>query len=357
MSPSLIDNFAPPDEAPNVYPDVRKFSTSEYLCQEFVRLGFEAEVAGMFLVMASREGQLCFTVETETSFTSRVASRILSQKSFARDLFVKAGLCVPEGYAFGKNEKDRALRCLKKMGAAVIKPANGRKGRGVTVGATEESFEEAWSAALAAQSKPGLTFKHRVLLERQVVGSEARYLVVDGKCVAVSRRLPPSVVGDGTSTVRELVHQKNEWRKLNPNLGHRPILIDGSRERVLASQGLDLASRPTLGLRVLIDWKANISTGGESVDITVTTHPDLKKAAETVSTIIPGLDVVGIDIIAKDHRSSVESPEYAIIEANSRPGVGAHHFPVYGQPVNVCRLIAESCARRMGFDFPQELAS
>ena len=99
-----------------------------------------------------------------------------------------------------------------------------------------------------------------------------------------------------------------------------------------------------------IDWKSGLSTGGTSHDITSIVHDSMKRVAERVASAIPGLDVVGVDILARDHSAPAETNEYAILEANTEPMLGGHRFPMYGRPINVHRLVAESCMRRMGYD-------
>jgi D-alanine-D-alanine ligase-like ATP-grasp enzyme len=332
-----------PDGERNDYPSVKKFSTAKWLAVEFHALGFTTKIIGKSYLIATREGKMCCAVETETSFISPVARRLVLRKDYTRELLVSEGLHVPEGYVYRRSQKKQALKRLKAMGSAVLKPVDGQKGRGVSVGVTPEQFEVAWAAAVAST-------RRGVLLERQAIGSEARYLVVDGSCVAVVGRIPPIVFGDGVSTIRELLNERNNRRRLNPNLGHRPILIDAHREAILRSQGYDLGSIPAPDERVIIDLKAGISTGADSQNLTDRVHPSMKAVAERVAAAIPGLDVVGVDIISEDHCAPAQSGRYAIIEANSKPGIGGHLFPAYGTPVNVCRYIAESCARRMGLE-------
>jgi D-alanine-D-alanine ligase-like ATP-grasp enzyme len=180
-------------------------------------------------------------------------------------------------------------------------------------------------------------------------GHEARYLVVDSKCVAVAMRVPPFVIGNGTETVSKLIATKNEVRSNNPHLRDRPIFVDEYRKLILKSQGLNIESVPEAGRRVIIDWKSNASTGGETTEITEFVHPSMKRVAERVAKAIPGLHVGGIDILAKDHMKEAASDKYIVIEANTRPDLGIHLFPMYGRPVNVARVIAKSCVHHMGF--------
>lgn len=329
----------------NTYPSEETFSTYRLMAKEFAALGCDVEKIGR-VTFVEREGKTCFLLESETSFTSLLAYRILKDKDLAKRVFRRAGLSVADGDVFSKKEKARARQRLADIGPSVIKPADSNKGRGVSVNVTEETFDAAWSAATSVASE-------RVLIERYFAdGDEARYLVVDGSCVAVARRIPPAIVGDGSSTIKQLIAQQNEGRKLNPDMHNVPIEIDAHRASIIESQGCNLASIPRMGRKIIIDWKANISTGGEPQNITEEVHNSMRKVAERVAHAVPGLDVVGVDILAKDHSAEATTGNYIIVEANTRPGLGMHHFPVFGRPINVCKLIAESCVRRMGFDVP-----
>jgi D-alanine-D-alanine ligase-like ATP-grasp enzyme len=322
--------------------------TVAHMEPEFRKLGFATRTSGRFLLFAEKDGKRCIIFETETSFTSRVASRILTRKNIARALFKSGGLNVAEGKAFKPASVDEARAYASNLGLVVIKPTDGQQGKGITTNVSTSTFEAAWRNAV------GMT-NRKILVESQFSGIEARYLVVDGHCIAVTRRIPPHVVGDGTSSIQQLVAETNEQRKKNPNLRHRPVLIDPSRVETIRSQGYELDGIPPQGAHVVIDIKGGISTGGDSENITAQVHPTMKGVAERVSRLIPGLDVLGVDILAQDHGSPADPTNYIIIEANTRPGIGSHLFPAYGEPINVCRYIAESCDRRLGADASQNL--
>ena len=325
----------------NTYKAERPFSTSPLLAKELKRLGVTTRKRGGILE-ASLKGRVCTFLETETSFTSLVAYRILKDKERARAFLEGAGIQVAKGAAFSIDEKDSARKFVKDLGRVVIKPVDGNKGKGVSVNIGLEEFEEAWGAATQYTKKKIIVegyFSH---------GKEARYLVVDGKCVAVSMRIPPQVKGDGKKTIAELVELENAARKKNPNLMRRLLKIDGGRLTGLRQRGYDLSSVLAPGEVVIIDTKANLSTGANSVDITDEVHPSMKRVAEQVALSIPGLDVVGIDILATDHEEKADVDNHIIVEANTRPGIGGHHYPTYGNPRNVARFIAESVVRRLG---------
>lgn len=325
----------------NTYKADRPFALYFILARELRRLGFATRrIAGV--LEARRAGKACTFLETETSFTSLVAFRILKDKGRTREVLADAGINVARGEVFGTHEQERARAFVRTLGRAVIKPADGNKGKGVSVNVGAGEFDRAWESAARRKCR-------KILVEEYFAnGKEARYLVVDGKCVAVSMRLPPRLRGDGRHTISELVDAENAARKRNPNLLNRLLEIDEVRLEGLRQQGYELSSVLKPGEIVTVDSKANLSTGADSVDITDHVHPSMCRIAEDVSLAIPGLDVVGIDILAVNHTARAEATNYIVVEANTRPGIGGHHCPTYGPPRNVARLIAESVSRKLG---------
>ena len=160
-------------------------------------------------------------------------------------------------------------------------------------------------------------------------------------------RIPPAIIGNGVRSIKQLLEAKNALRSRNPHLRSRPIKVDLHRLAILRSQGYDLNSVPPKGQSVLVDLKAGFSTGASSCNITSHVHPLMKGVVERAAGAVGGLDVVGVDILARDHSAAPENGNYIVVEANTRPGIGGHHFPSFGAPINVCRIIAESCVRKM----------
>lgn len=340
-----------PQTEPLEYPNPVEFMTPAEMTRAFERLGCFVEKIGQYLLITC-EGRSFLMFYSDTSFTSHLGARLVKDKRATHLLLKRFGFSVAKQMVFSRRERAEALKAVQELGAAVMKPVDGRKGEGVSVGVTEDAFEEAWDAAWAA------TTGGRILVESCFVGgSEARYLVVGGRCVAVYRCIPPFIRGDGTSSIEQLIERRNAQRRRNPAIMTELILIDPFRLHFLAQQGLTLDSVPEAGRIVQIDTKAGLSTGGEAMDITDDVDPAMKRIAEKVTEIVPGLDVVGIDLLCKDHCRPPAPEDYIIIEVNTRPGFASHIYPSYGRPRDVCRFIAESCLNQLkalqGCEMPQ----
>ena len=318
-----------------------KFSTHKLLAEEFEKRGCRSLDIGGYLVVDIGKDKAVF-LETESTNTSLVGFRVCKNKDIARQFLLEAGLSVVSGRSFQLREKEKALDYALSLPASVVKPADGRKGKGITVGVrTGEEFEYAWESAISAT-------KGKILIEEQFIGgTEARYLVVGGVCTAVVQRIPPNVVGNGIDTIEKLIEIKNEARSRNPNLCNKMLIIDKHRLSIIRRQGYDLSSIPDKNVHVTIDLKGGLSTGADSLDITDETHELYKKIAEKAATSIPGLDIIGVDILAHDHFKKPESNNYTIVELNTRPGIGGHHFPFYGKSRNVAGMIADYTIKKV----------
>ncbi len=321
-------------KTPNVYSS-EIFSTKTLLAGEFSKRGHEAKVLGKYLTVEIKKKRLYY-LESESSHTSLLGWRMLKNKAHARDLFRMAGLSIANGRCYKKDQKEEAEAFGLSLNACVVKPIDGRKGLGITVGVRgKNAFQRAWENASSATSEG-------ILVEEQFCGGvEARYMVVGNKCVAVIQRVPPHVIGNGVDSIEILINKKNEERGKNPHLKNKPIIMNSHRVEEIRKQGFELGSVPPKDMPVLIDWKSGLSSGADSYDITAEAHRNYKEIAECVSHVMDGLDVIGVDILAVDHKKAASNADYIIVEANTRPGIGGHHYPVYGNPINVAGYIVE----------------
>ncbi|NDL60250.1 CapA family protein [Phytoactinopolyspora mesophila] len=303
-------------------------------------LAFEARRRGMpvhwlaknfFITQAGGAG-LAYWI-TNTHRTGVAATMAAARKDVGRLLLADAGLPVADGRGFEPTLEEAARDYAMSLGDAVVKPVDGRKGRGITVGVhTPEEFQRAWRLASAEEPTA-------VLVERRFPGTDARFLVVGDRCVSVIKRVPPSVVGNGRDTVQQLIDNKNRSRARNPHASKYVIAVNPHRVDYIRQQGFDIDDVPPDGVVVELDLKASLSDGADSVDITDDVHPTFRTAAIQATLAFPGLDVAGVDIMAGDFASSADDANCVIIEMNSCPAIGAQHFPMVGQRRDVAAAV------------------
>jgi cyanophycin synthetase len=216
-----------------------------------------------------------------------------------------------------------------------VKPRYGNHGRGVTTQLnTPGQIEQGFAAAREEGSS--------ILCERYIPGADFRLLVVGERMVAAARREPAQVVGDGHSSVRQLVAEVN--RDPRRSAGHATVLslieLDQIALVVLAEQGLSPDAVPGAGVQVLLRRNANLSTGGTAADVTDLVHPQVAAQAVEAARMV-GLDIAGVDVLALDIGRPLEEQGGAIVEVNAGPGLRMHLEPSAGQARPVGEAIVD----------------
>ena len=270
----------------------------------------------------------------ETDRSGAVAEMIASDKHLTRQLLKTVGVPVADGRVV--TDAEDAWQAAEEIGGPVaVKPLNGNHGRGV---ATNLTTREQVAAAYEVAIKEG----RAVMVEQSIVGDDYRMLVVGNQLVAAARREPAQVVGDGKSTVRELVDEVN--RDPLRSDGHATVLskikLDSTAIAVLSEQGFTIDSVVPAGVKVLIRRNANLSTGGTATDVTDQVHPDIvRRAVDAVRMV--GLDIAGVDVVCRDITRPLREQGGAVIEVNAGPGLRMHLRPSHGSSRPVGRAIVD----------------
>jgi cyanophycin synthetase len=263
-----------------------------------------------------------------SQLTSCISVDIACDKDYTKKFLESAYLPVADG-RLAREEHELPLIAEDLGYPLVTKPFNGNQGKHVTCGIknVEELLMGFRSAAKI--SKP-------VIIEKEIKGHDHRILVIGNKFIAASLRKQASVIGDGVSTISELIQKEN----LNPlrGDGHENILtkitLDAVTELHLQKQGLLSNSIPADGQLIFLRSTANLSTGGTAEDVTEIIHPANILAAEKASKVI-GLDICGIDVISPDITRPFAENGAAIIEVNAAPGLRMHKYPTKGKSRDV----------------------
>ena len=269
-----------------------------------------------------------------SDYTSAIGVEIAQDKDDTRRVLGAIGLPVPEGVT--ASSADGAVDAAREIGWPVlIKPLDASHGRGIS-GALRD--EDAVRAAYAVAGEYG----RRVIVEQFVTGRDYRVLVVDGRVAAVAERVPAHVVGDGRSSIAELIRAAN--RDPRRGKGHSRTLTrlpdDEHTGAFLAREGRTCDSVPAEGERVFLRATANLSTGGTSIDRSDEIHPDNVTACEMAAGVV-GLDIAGIDVLSPDITVPFRENGAVIIEVNAAPGLRMHTHPSEGLARNVGAPIIE----------------
>jgi cyanophycin synthetase len=263
----------------------------------------------------------------EPDIVSGVGRLASTDKHLTKELLRSVGVPVPRGKLLA--EGDDPWAAANELGLPVaIKPFDCDMQIGVSLDLrTQDRIEAAFRLALENS--------YWAMVERFAPGLEHRVIVVGDRVVAVTRIDPPLVVGDGTSTVAQLVEQTNRDPRRGEKDSDGPLYklhLDEVAEAVLASQGMTSNSTPLAGQKVLVRRDPPyFKNGGNLADLTDVIHPTTAAQCVAAAAVMQ-IPVAGIDVVALDIARPLEEQEGVVVEVNSNPGLWLHLAPWADSP-------------------------
>ena len=260
------------------------------------------------------------------------ASEIAKDKDYANFFMKRMGYPTVSGEAFYSNEWADAIGSSRKISEAyryaqkigfpvIVKPNSGSQGSNVSLVHSKKEFYEALHAIFK---------RDRIaLVQRQVFGKDYRIVVLDGNVISAYERIPLSITGDGHSSVLSLLKKK----QLSFIASSRDTQLKLNDPRIgakLSRHGLTLRSVPQKGEQLFLLDNANLSTGGDAVEVypnptridggrVQRLHPDFKKLAVNLTRDM-GLRLCGVDLMVEG--SLAEKPKkFWVLEVNAAPGL------------------------------------
>lgn len=267
---------------------------------------------------------------TVTSETSSIGVELACDKEDTKFLLEQAEVEVPKGDII-RRESSLEAACDYVGFPLVIKPVDGNHGRGITVDI--RNYDDALVAFRHAKdsSRSGA-----IIVEKFITGEDYRLLVINNVLVAAAKRTPAHVIGDGKSTVQQLIDEVNSDPRRG--FGHENMLTQITTNEltlnIIKDAGYTLDSVIAKDEMLILKDTANLSTGGTAEDVTDIVHPANKSMVERISKIID-LDICGIDIMTTDITKPLSETGGAVLEVNAGPGFRMHLSPTKGLPRNV----------------------
>ena len=264
-----------------------------------------------------------------TSYNPLEVRRSCRSKEQARAVFAANGIPHARGAIFFNPWK--AHRFARDHGfPLVIKPNVSGFSRGSHF--PIENSRELWKAALAVKIWWPVS-----VVEQYLAGRNYRVLVGNGRIISIIRRYPPFVVGDGASTIEQLIDAENATREamgLYPVI--HPIPRDRRIRRYLARQGMNLKQVPADGEVVNLFNRIALAPGGVVETIPLETVPEVNRRLFLRILELFDANILGIDVImAEGIEHSFEEQRCIFLEVNSRPYVAMHRFPRFGKRENL----------------------
>ena len=249
------------------------------------------------------------------------ASDIAKDKDFAAFFMRRMGYPTVPGKAFysnrwseaigSKDNAEAALRYARHRGfPLVVKPNSGSQGKNVSVVHGINELKRALADVF---------LDDRVaLVQRVVKGRDYRIVVLGNEVISAYERIPLSVIGDGRLTIKQLMAKKQRMfdvtgrdTRLRPN---DPRIIAKLKYRGRSSVWI-----PEKDERVFLLDNANLSSGGDALDVTERVHPQFKRLAIKLTKDM-GLRLCGVDLMVEGDINA-KPKKYWILEINAAPGL------------------------------------
>lgn len=334
IAQALIDNKS--YDLEKAFQDMREIREEERLGPSTYSIVSEAESRGIPYIRLNKHSlvQLGYGVNqkriraTIAGTTGSIAVDIAGDKEDTKNLLQSMGVSVPRGSIVRSEEGLQDVIDRIKY-PVVIKPINSNHGKGATTNIL--NWEDAVVAFESAKN-----YSRSIIVEKFIEGFDHRLLVINYKLVAAAKRTPASVIGDGKSTIQQLIDKVNDDPRRG--YGHEKVLtqisVDHYTRDILEDNGYTLDTVLGEGEFIALKPTANISTGGTAEDVTDIVHPYNIFMAERIARII-GLDICGIDIMTSDISTAINENGSAVLEVNAAPGFRMHVAPTSGLPRNV----------------------
>ncbi len=294
----------------------------------FIRLNSESLVQ-----LGYGKNQVRFRA-TMTDRTSSIAVDLASNKDETKRMLEANAIPVAKGMCIMyESEVDEVIN---KVGfPLVFKPLDGNHGKGASINV--KTKEEALIAYEHAKK-----YSRKIIVEKFITGYDFRVLVINNRFIAAALREPAHVIGDGKSTIEQLIEKENKDPRRG--YGHENVLteisIDKETHDQLAKQNYSLETILKKDEQCYLKGTANLSTGGTSTDVTDIVHPNNIFICERISRVI-GLDICGIDIMASNLSEPLDVTGGVVLEVNAAPGFRMHLAPAKGLPRNVAAPVID----------------
>lgn len=301
--------------------------TNSLIVAEAYRRGVEFEILPKqrFKMSYGGKSYIIKRGQITASLNTILGRRIANMKEVTSRLLRSKGFNSPENTVFSKHDLERAWEWAKPILPVVLKPYDGMMGRLVFVNIDNyDEFKDCFERVVEKHDE--------ILIEKFVEGTEYRFTYIRNEIVAIAKRVPANVIGDGVNTIEALINAKNEERKKNPI--HKKIELDKESERVLTRQGLSFDHIPKEGETVYLRNNSNVSTGGDAIDVTDEISTEIKEYVRKAIRTNGGLVACGADIL-------INGDEVNVIEINPYPMIIMHIYPWEGKSIDVIGKVVD----------------
>ncbi|SMO41254.1 glutamate--cysteine ligase [Saccharicrinis carchari] len=309
--------------------------TTQMLIAEILRRELPLEVidADNNLIAVVFEGKEYIIHEgTISDANSLIAYWISNDKWMTRQFLQRKGVSYAKGILLKQGYTAKQLQQVRFP--AVVKPVD--TDHGIAVSVDIKTREDLISAVDRA-----FKFADKVIVEDFFRGREFRFLVIDYQVRAIAYREPANVVGDGKLSINQLIDEKNKGRGVDYTHPLLKINIDEEVHRHLKALSLTPESILPNGEKVYLRSNSNLSTGGDSIDVS-DDMPEFYKEVAVKAAQSAGLKIAGIDLIIKNMEAVPSAKNYIVVELNAPAMLSMHNYPYLGENRHVEKYVLDS---------------
>lgn len=309
-------------------------ATTQILIAEILRrkLPFEIIDAGNNLILVKHNNKEFIIHEgTISDANSLIAFWISNDKWMTKQFLQRKGINHAKGILLERGYQHDVLDAVQLP--VVVKPAN--TDHGIAVSTNIQTRKEQISAIDNA-----FKFAEKVIIEEFFQGQEYRFLVIDFQVRAIAWREPANVTGNGKSSIRQLIDEKNDGRGVDYTHPLLKINIDEEVNRHLNALSMTPDTILKKDKKVYLRKNSNLSTGGDSIDVT-DDIPDFYKKVAIEAAKSAGLKIAGIDIIIRDLERVDSNDNYIVVELNAPAMLSMHNYPYIGKNRHVEKYVLD----------------
>lgn len=273
------------------------------------------------------------------NFASKYTTKIVDDKELAKRHCKKGSFPIANGQSFWFWQKRKAIQFGRQIGfPLVVKPRGGSVSRHVTTNIQSE-------IQLEKAIRHAIIYSPAFIVEKFISNASVyRATIIDFNFIVCVRQVSANVVGDGISTIRELIDKKNS----DPRRGEShqkqftlyKIVENEATKTSLAEKGYGYKTIPQKGEIVYLQKDPFLKLGGDLIEVTPNIHKDNLRLFSDLARFFD-IRITGIDFLAGNIAVSWKNQPCAILELNSVPCIELHHFPSSGIPTNPAKALAD----------------
>lgn len=305
--------------------------STKILLQAAIKNGIKSKILDYvdnFILLENQFGKKEMVKQaTKTSLDNYVSVLAMESKKVTKFILESNNIQTPSGISINiKDDIDYDFLINTLPNNIVVKPNSTNFGLGITI------LDETYSITdLEKAISFAFSYDENILIEQYISGLEYRFLVINGNVEAILHRKAAHIIGDGKNTIQRLIKIKNSnpLRGVNYTSPLEKIKVDDQLNEILLEQELNMSSVIDSGSIIYLRKTSNISTGGDSIDVTDSVHQSYKDIAVQSAKSL-NVNITGVDIIIEDITKPAKLTNHSIIELNFNPAIHIHTYPLIG---------------------------